>query len=246
MTDHSSDNASGYLDDLWDEDEQDDEQDDEQAMVDHQISVQKQLEQNRNDPTYPARMGLTESNNYPGYYHHDPRWFGLTVEDRYLMDHPGPNYRTKENLSHLGPKRMPEAREAWASMPDVVEQAEREVGQAQHYYELLTRLQAADAAMPTGRYVCQVCERRVAQWPRERKARLNLLFWQPRITYVTPFVCSPCRILRWPEVAKLGKGRRRFWKNVLAVLLGENYPTAGPTVQRLNRYRRLWSQFWRF
>ena len=97
-----------------------------------------------------------------------------------------------------------------------------------------------NAELPKILYVCQICQRRAAEWPRERKRRFDFRIWQPTLTYVTPMVCSTCRIMRQPEVTALGKGRRRFWKYVLAFLVGEAFPTMGPTARRWLAYRQRW------
>jgi len=94
---------------------------------------------------------------------------------------------------------------------------------------------------PVG-YVCQLCVAARAEWPREKTHTFRFPFklsWT--VAYVTPMVCSNCRIMRQREVTRLGDGRRRFWKRVISLWIGESYPSAGPGMVRAFAYRQtLW------
>jgi hypothetical protein len=94
--------------------------------------------------------------------------------------------------------------------------------------------------LPDMIYLCQLCAGRKADWPRERTYTFRLLFGKTwTVPYITPMVCSTCRIMRQPEVTRLGDGRRRFWKRVIALWLREPYPSMGPGMRRLFAYRNL-------
>lgn len=86
-------------------------------------------------------------------------------------------------------------------------------------------------------YICQVCFADVARFPREKHHDFRIFGWIKRVTYITPMVCPQCRMMRQPEVTRLGDGRRRFWKRVISLYLNEPYPSAGPGMARLFLYR---------
>lgn len=89
-------------------------------------------------------------------------------------------------------------------------------------------------------YLCQLCLLDPAVWPRERKHAFRFPFGKSlTVPYITPMVCSTCRMMRQPEVTRLGDGRRRFWKRAIALWLDEPYPSAGPGIRRLFAYRHL-------
>lgn len=70
-----------------------------------------------------------------------------------------------------------------------------------------------------GLYRCRVCRNGFARWPSERAWRRMILGVSMTFVFRAPFACSPCRLLRFDEVAVLGDTRsRRFWNRVLGWL----------------------------
>jgi len=101
---------------------------------------------------------------------------------------------------------------------------------------------------PNTLYLCQVCGN-VARYPRLKSHTFRLPFgYAWTVDYVTPMVCTTCRINRQDEATRLGDGRRRFWKRAVAIWLGEPYPSIGPRMFRLMvlrfRLARAWRRFW--
>lgn len=91
---------------------------------------------------------------------------------------------------------------------------------------------------PDMMYICQVCVAQVAAWPREKKHTFRFPFgYTWTVAYVTPMVCTNCRMMRHAETRQLGDGRRRFWKRAVALWIGESYPSTGPGMSRLFAYR---------
>jgi hypothetical protein len=79
-----------------------------------------------------------------------------------------------------------------------------------------------------------------AEWPREKTHTFRFPFgYSITVPYITPMVCSNCRIMRQPEVTRLGDGRRRFWKRAISLWLNEPYPSAGPKMMRAFTYRQI-------
>jgi hypothetical protein len=105
-----------------------------------------------------------------------------------------------------------------------------------------TRTGAYETRVQFPTYLCLLClqgNRFVpAQWPREKVVRLGFRRWHTTFVWQTPMVCSTCRIMRQPEVTRLGDGRRRFWKQAHALWTGETYPSMGVSMLELMLYRR--------
>jgi hypothetical protein len=92
-------------------------------------------------------------------------------------------------------------------------------------------------------YLCHLCGHQ-AEWPRAKTHTFSLPFgfsWS--VTWQTPLVCSTCRMMRHPEVRKLGDGRRRFWKRAVALWVGEPYPSMDARTYRL-LVLRLYLGYW--
>lgn len=114
----------------------------------------------------------------------------------------------------------------------------------QHMYtrDTLHRKRAPlfEALRPNAWYVCQLCTVARAEWPREQKHTFRFPFgYSWTVAYITPMVCSTCRIMHQPEVTRLGDGRRRFWKRMISLWLNEPYPSAGPKMLRAFTYRQI-------
>ena len=102
--------------------------------------------------------------------------------------------------------------------------------------------------LPNVLYLCQLCGS-LARYPKLKQHTFRFPFGKTwTVDYVTPMVCINCRMMRHPEVVKLGDGRRRFWKRAIAIWLGESYPSMGPKMFKLlvlriwlaREWRRLW------
>lgn len=85
-----------------------------------------------------------------------------------------------------------------------------------------------------------MCYQDAARFPTLKHHDFKLFGRTFGVDYVTPMVCPTCRMMRHPEVKKLGDGRRRFWKRVIALYLNDVYPSAGPRMLRAFQYRGIW------
>jgi hypothetical protein len=93
-------------------------------------------------------------------------------------------------------------------------------------------------------YLCQLCGGQ-AQWPRTKTHVFRFPFGVSfKVAWQTPLVCTTCRMMRQDEVVKLGAGRRRFWKNAVALWLGESYPSMGPKMFKLLTLRLYIGHWW--
>jgi hypothetical protein len=101
-----------------------------------------------------------------------------------------------------------------------------------------------EAFKPHSLYICQVCFAHRAEWPRLKQRTFRLLWWSFAVTYVTPMVCTNCRMMRHAETVRLGDGRRRFWKQIIALWSEEMYPSMGPGMRRLFVYRHMLRGQW--
>lgn len=197
---------------------------------------------------------------YPGYFENDPRYEGWDVHDRYLMDHPGPDWKTKPRLSQedwITRYRNRKTREpyekagpSWeehraslgsldseptpAHLPTPSEPKPKRVRVTASSDELVEE----GKRHTTGLWLCRSCHREPALWPSERAWRREVFGVQVSLIFRSPLVCTNCRAFNFPLTQRLGRqGRRPFWQRVIQVWEGTPYPTAGRWTRRLARWR---------
>lgn len=257
-----------------------------QAEIDAELEEQALARFEMTDEQVEA-LGLKEYK--PGYYFGDPRYPQFGPVDRFLMDHPGPDWKTKskspklegsvwdeawkmgdtpedqarvEQFDHqFDDARIPQPMPTPKSWPILNPgSAENTVGQGrkvpitfgehrentarfeQKDRDVVVRfeIQPEDSAVPetppklSGLYICRVCTKSFARYPRERALRLTV--WGTQLTWVfrSPIACSNCRVFRFKEFQPLGKlDHRPFWNKVFQFWDGETF-----YVERLQRKMR--------
>lgn len=158
--------------------------------------------------------GYKESTQYPGYFINDPRHPNFSAEERYLMDHPGPDWRTKPRLT---PNKTVWDDEQFAGQdivtwdvppvtpPKIIPvrsgNAEAILREATPDQVIGYGTEATKRVM--GLWVCRVCRKSFALWPRERAWRFET--WGIRAAFVlrSPIACLTCRLWHAPTVARL-------------------------------------------
>lgn len=177
-----------------------------------------------------------------------------TVEDRYLYDHPGPDWKTKPKFIRgvddlLGNHRFdgtwderyrPKKGEpAWdeeqffgstlENWPVKVTPTSSETGPE----SVKTTLMRESSV-----WLCRICRNQPAHWPREISWRRVLWGVRFQIFLRTPLACENCRIMRFREFQALGRlEHRHFWQNLIALWDGEPYPTTSYRMRRAIRWR---------
>jgi hypothetical protein len=169
---------------------------------------------------------------YPGYFADDPRHPYFNVEDRYLMDHPGPDWKTKKKLirDELSPYRgkgvgwdeeqftgetMPTEslppRPAPKIVPIKTGEAEQVVKEAFDTPFEVPRTKQS------GLWICRICRKKLALWPSERALRLKPFGLSVTLVFRSPIACTNCRVYEFPTISRLGReDHRRFWQRVIA------------------------------
>lgn len=184
-------------------------------------------------------LGYKESEEYPGYFVNDPRHPGWTVQDRYLMDHPGPNWRTKPQVKtptpyhQRGMNSMTDT-PVWDDMqfggqdvsdwapppkprPTIVPvksgDAEK-ILRTKHDYDLDPDEDITSRV--SGLWVCRICRKNFALWPSERALRFDKLGIQFTVIFRAPFACTNCRVFEFRTVQPMGQeGWRPLWQSIL-------------------------------
>jgi len=88
-------------------------------------------------------------------------------------------------------------------------------------------------------YLCQLCGN-IARYPRLRSHIFKLPFgYSFTADYITPLVCTTCRVGRQAEASRIQDRRRKFWKRAIALYLGETYPSMSPRMLKLLALRNL-------
>lgn len=179
----------------------------------------------------------------------DAEWeekqFEITNEDRYLLNHPGPDWRTKPRLSEREralatehTERLKRGEAAW----DEEQFSGLEEFDIEPYKKIpvsaSTESVIGEKITETGPYLCLICRAAPAFWPREIAWRRALFGLRFQILFRTPFCCTFCRVFRQSKVKTLGQqDYRPIWKRILALAQGEIYPTASPRMAKLIRWR---------
>lgn len=92
----------------------------------------------------------------------------------------------------------------------------------------------------TSLWLCQVCRRAQAEWPRE--ISWQRMIWGLRLSLVlrSPFACMNCRILRFEEQRSLGqRDHRLFWANVISLATDTTQTGTAGWIRWITR-QRLW------
>jgi hypothetical protein len=155
------------------------------------------------------------------------------------MDHPGPDWRTKEKIPRSDrPENIWEGVEA----TDPIDYSrvkilplKSKVSSANAVPESLEPredFEPNEKPRTSGLYLCRVCSRTFALWPTERALRFHKWGLSWTLVFRSPFACTNCRILNQRTVQALGREDHRiFWRNVIAVWEGKSPPTAGKGTQ---------------
>lgn len=180
---------------------------------------------------------------YPGYFEGDPRHPNFSAEDRYLMDHPGPDWRTKLDLrreprrlnqwddeqfngGNVEPKKIPVSSVDEPAKPPTATIRFRPLTSRDTPPISWEEIETTSKIM--GLYLCAVCRRNFALWPSERALRTTLLGVQLTAVIRAPFCCTNCRFFQFKIIQALGhEGWRPFWQAVLGIWEAEappNYP----------------------
>lgn len=200
------------------------------------IDAGEQLRLARLDPEFPVKHNLKEHPNYPGYYYDDPRYPPIQPEDRYLMDHPGPDWRTKPKRDDPRPRTLPEQA---AEHRRYVRQNIELVPTPTPTPEVEIPFVQPDTPMKQyGFWLCRVCRKAMAIYPSEIAWRWKLLGLQGTVVFRAPLACPNCRIMRQSAVKALGRqDHRRTWMAIIALVTGEQYPTMSKRLARILRFR---------
>lgn len=200
---------------------------------------------------------------WPGYFEDDPRHPGWTAQDRYLFDHPGPDWRTKPAVirgkDDLLPRHRPKKGEPmwdddqlfgtnvddWNPKPtqtnNVLDTYQETPEQAPNVRHLLETTQPKQRS--SGFWICRICRDKLALWPHEIAWRRMILGIYFTVVLRSPLVCTNCRIMRQEQLNVLAdQDYRPFWRAVHAVVTGTDYAAQGPWVTRLLRWRRRLTQ----
>ena len=184
----------------------------------------------------------------PGYFENDPRHPNFSAEDRFLMDHPGIPKIARKRLPRLVPnpkmdalaKRTP----AWAD--NLFSGGEPPTSEPIKTYTSGPRIHVEPITPPgfdnryTAAWLCRLCRTRMATIPTEKSWIKDVFGLRVVFIFRSPYLCLDCRLMRQPQARSWeAKDYRRFWKAVIALWEGEDYPTMGPWVARLLRVR-LW------
>lgn len=168
----------------------------------------------------------------PGYYYDDPRYPSIGPEDRYLMDHPGPDFRTKPSLAdkaqELKRKRLAgEPRydsdlidgptvDDWKPtprpLPKIIPVTQ---GEADRIIQQRVAPENEDGSphlKTSGLWICRVCRKKFALWPSERAFRAFPYGVHITIVFRSPIACTNCRVFEQRVVQVLGhQDHRDFW-----------------------------------
>lgn len=175
-------------------------------------------------------MGCKEV--YPGYFEDDPRHPFFSAEDRYLMDHHGPDWKTKPKLQRnpdqpyrgkgvgwdeeqlfgqetpvdsLSPRPAPKI------VPLTFREAEGVIKAESHKFSYFD-----PRIRQSGIWICRICRKALALWPSERALRLKLFGLSLTLVFRSPLACTNCRIFEHPTIQKLGReDHRRFWNRII-------------------------------
>jgi hypothetical protein len=175
---------------------------------------------------------------YPGYFKDDPRHPYFTAEDRYLMDHPGPDWKTKERAPKTyrpyhfrpGEDRIADAwdEEQLFGQPTPTESLPpRPVPQIVPIHtgeaEQVIRTEYSDSIFESpktrqsGFWICRICRKALARWPSERALRLKPFGLSITVVFRSPIACTNCRVFEFPTISQLGReDHRKFWQRVIA------------------------------
>ena len=180
----------------------------------------------------------------PGYFYDDPRHPHYSPEDRYLMDHPGPDWKTKPSLADQRPQlralREADLAGAQYSGGEIERTSSLPLPRPPAPFPVasLDEEEPQDSRM-TGLWVCRLCRKDFARWPTERAWRRDIFGLRLTIIFRSPLACTNCRLHRQKELVPLAREEYRpFWKNVIAVWEGVDYPTSPSWVQRASRFRK--------
>lgn len=173
----------------------------------------------------------------PGYYYDDPRYPSIGPEDRYLMDHPGPDFRTKPPLSEEEQEQRWERKrrrrageppydedliggptvDDWAPVPP--RPLPKILPVTQGEADRIIQQRAApenDDDSPhlktSGLWICRVCRKKFALWPSERAFRAFPYGLHITVVFRAPIACTNCRVFEQRVVQILGhQDHRDFW-----------------------------------
>lgn len=179
---------------------------------------------------------------YPGYFVEDPRHPGWNVYDRYLIDHPGPDWKTKPNLNDaaqaLKAKRlsgMPawdddqiqgQSLEAWqpkqSSLPPpptrrVLQTPATKLFASPADPRVVLEIEEPAPTKYSAIWLCQICHRKPALWPTERYWRRSWFGILVTLVFRSPVACTDCRVFNQQATHTVDLwGRRPFWQKVIS------------------------------
>jgi hypothetical protein len=191
-------------------------------------------------------LGLKEYK--PGYYYHDPRYPVLDAKTRYLIDHPHRPPWLDRRPAAPPPRFVPEyqarsprwAEDMFAGDPE--ELTQRTEPKRVPVKSIAPESQFFSEDLPvrtTSLWLCQVCRKDFALWPRE--ISWHRMIWGVRVSIVlrAPYVCTNCRIMRFREQQPLGHLEHRpFWNNVIALVTGQSMTETIRPIRWINRWRK--------
>jgi hypothetical protein len=191
-------------------------------------------------------LGLKEYK--PGYYYHDPRYPRLDPETRYLLDHPERVSWVDRRPGAPPPRFVPEfqarsprwAEDMFAGDPEELAQRTEPKRVPVRSVSSESRFFSEDLPIrTTSLWLCQVCRKAFALWPREISWRR--MVWGVRVSLVlrAPYVCTNCRIMRFKEQQPLGHLEHRpFWNNVIALVTGQSRTEISGVIRWINLCRK--------
>lgn len=191
----------------------------------------------------------------PGYYWDDPRHPTLGPVERYMYDHPGPDWRTKSKLrkGSNSPGAWDDSMfsgaplEVWNPPPfsppkvfPVSSNDAQEVVRVQAIYDNPAKedKQTDQRSKTSGFWICRICRRQLALWPRERALRLHRWGLSATLVFCAPLACTNCRVMFQPTMNALAvEDHRPFWTSMIAIWEGQGRSTSPRWVKRAIRLK---------
>lgn len=173
----------------------------------------------------------------PGYFVDDPRYPGWAVEDRYLYDHPGPDWKTKPPLAEedrpyergVGKAQFRAEQRIYESDGDESLQAvpRPETYNLRPEADRATIPVQATAGKFSGIWLCRSCRKQPALWPHEKAWRWKIWGVTGTIVFRSPLACTDCRVFNFRVTQALGRqDHRPFWNRVFLWQEGDGFRVA--------------------